>query len=161
MGLGIAIKAFFKALKNRESAERFIKDTPALQIKEVVDDAHLRLLASLQRSGRLVDFLKEDISKFSDAQVGAAVRKIHADCSKSLEEMITLRAVFEEAEGTQVTVPTGYDPSEVKVTGRVSGSPPFKGILRHKGWRAHKLSLPKQVGEHKRDVIAPAEVELP
>src|SRR5215831_3115113 len=34
----------------------------------------LQLLALLQREGRLVDFLAEDISGYDDASIGAAVR---------------------------------------------------------------------------------------
>ena len=37
----------------------------------------LRLLAILQREGRLLDFLLEDISSYQDAQIGVAVRDIH------------------------------------------------------------------------------------
>src|SRR5437867_4767902 len=37
------------------------------------DGAALRLLATLQQEGRLVDFLEEDIGPYSDEQIGAAV----------------------------------------------------------------------------------------
>src|SRR5947209_3736853 len=39
--------------------------------------APLRLLALLQREGRLLDFLLEDIQSYPDAHIGAAVRDIH------------------------------------------------------------------------------------
>lgn len=161
MGLGLAIKAFFRAFKDGEGARSFVggkeQEVPLL---EKGDYAHLRLLAMLQHSSRLIDFLQEDISSYTDGQVGAAVRKIHEQCHNNLEEVVTIRPVMEEKEGTKVTVPVGYDPSEIKVVGKVKGEPPFNGILRHKGWKAHKLSLPKQVAETKREVICPAEVEL-
>ncbi|MGV2334905.1 MAG UNVERIFIED_CONTAM: DUF2760 domain-containing protein [Planctomycetaceae bacterium] len=41
----------------------------------------ISLLATLQREGRLLDFLKEPIDAYSDAQIGAAVRDIHRDCA--------------------------------------------------------------------------------
>src|SRR5581483_11898321 len=44
----------------------------------------LRLLTLLQREGRLVDFLLEDIQAYDDAQVGAAVRDIHQKCQAAL-----------------------------------------------------------------------------
>src|SRR5262245_3785422 len=37
----------------------------------------LRLLALLQREGRLLDFLLEDIQGYGNDQIGAAVRDIH------------------------------------------------------------------------------------
>lgn len=165
MGLGLAIKCFFKAFKDSEAAEKFVsgeseKTTKKTTAKTKEDHSHLRLLHLLQNNGRFIDFLKEDISPFSDAQVGAVVRKIHEDCSKSLEDYITIRPVFEDKEGSSVTIPSGYDPSEVKIVGNVTGNTPLKGVLRHKGWKAHKLSLPKQLGENKEEVLAPAEVEV-
>src|SRR5690606_38389504 len=49
-----------------------------------------QLLAVLQRDGRLVDFLMEDIAPYGDAQVGAAVRSVHAGCRQVLEQYVTL-----------------------------------------------------------------------
>lgn len=165
MGLVLAVKAFCKALSHREEAERFVcgekvgdQSTQDLPAKE--DRSHLSFLYLMQHSGRLIDFLKEDISPYSDAQIGAAVRKVHADCGKSLEEYISIRPIFEGSEGVNISVPEGYDPSEVKVVGKVTGQAPYKGILRHKGWKAHKLSLPKKLSEFTGQVLAPAEVEI-
>src|SRR5258708_33455175 len=45
--------------------------------------APLRLLSVLQREGRLVDFLLEDIQAYPDAQVGSAVRYIHRQSQAS------------------------------------------------------------------------------
>lgn len=158
MSLGLAFKAFFKAWSHPKEAQEFI-DGPKQQI-ESVDHSHLRLLTLLQQGGRLVDFLKEDISTYSDAQVGAAVRKIHEECNKSLEEFVTIRPVMEENEGATVKVPMGYNPSTVKVVGKVKGDGPYTGVLVHKGWKAHKRSLPKKMGDHQSEVICPAEVEI-
>lgn len=159
MGLKLAFKAFCKALKDGPAAEEFLSEASGRK-KAPADLSHLRLLALLQRSGRLVDFLQEDISTFKDAQVGAAVRKIHADCRAALDDMVAIKPLFKEKEGDKVTLEAGYDPSEVRVVGNVKGAPPFEGLLRHKGWKAHKLSLPKQTAEVKRDVICPAEIEI-
>jgi hypothetical protein len=57
-------------------------------------------------------------------------------------------------------VAAGYDPSEVKLTGKVTGKPPYRGVLRHRGWRVRELSLPEALEGHDFGVIAPAEVEL-
>ncbi|WP_068469715.1 DUF2760 domain-containing protein [Candidatus Protochlamydia phocaeensis] len=159
MGLGLAFKAFMKAFKDPEKAKQFVEEQPPKQI-EAADQSHLRLLYYLQQAGRLIDFLKEDISAFSDAQVGAAARKIHQDSAQLLEELVTIRPLKSEPEGTMVQVPKGYDPSEIKVVGKIKGEPPFSGVLVHRGWKAHKRSLPKKTGEQATDVICPAEIEI-
>lgn len=156
--LKLAFQAFVKAFQQPEKGVLFLGDTS--QEQEAIDQSHLRLLALLQQSGRFIDFLKEDISSFSDAQVGAAVRKIHEDCSKCLEELVTIRPVMEESEGMALTISPGFDPATIKIVGNVKGEPPFKGTLVHKGWKAHKRSLPKKTGEQLSDVIFPAEVEV-
>ena len=158
MSLGIAIKAFLKAFKNPKKAQEFLSEEKPLLPS--TDASHLRLLCMLQQSARLIDFLKEDISSFDDAQVGAAVRKIHQDCSKTLEDFVTIRPVLEEMEGSKVHLPKGYDSTKIKVVGKVKGEPPYNGVLVHKGWKAHKRSLPKQVAEPTLDVLCPAEVEV-
>ena len=120
----------------------------------------LSLLALLQREGRLVDFLEQDIASFSDAEIGAATRVVHEGCRKALRSHAKISPVRAEEEGATVTLPAGYSPAEVKLSGNVQGSAPYKGILRHRGWRAADLVLPTPVKGHDPHVIAPAEVEL-
>ena len=115
----------------------------------------IALLALLQREGRLVDFLKEDIADYTDEQIGAAVRAVHKGCRKVIAERVALEAVLEGDEGGPVRVDAGFDPDEIRLTGAVGGAPPIKGTLRHPGWRATKLDLPRAAGR----VVAPAEVE--
>lgn len=160
MSLLIAIKSFIKAWKEPEKAESFLKEQSTIEHSTPNDFSHLRLLALLQQSGRLIDFLKEDIKDFTDAQVGAAVRQIHQDCSKSLEELVTIRPLMPEKEGTTITVPQGYNPTVIKISGKVRGEPPYKGVVVHQGWKAHKHSLPKKMGEQINEVICPAEIEV-
>lgn len=159
MRLFIAIKAFVKALKDPQAGNNFLADTKN-KGGEKADATHLRLLLQLQQSGRFIDFLKEDISSFNDAQVGAVVRDIHAGCSQHLEDVVTIRPIFEEDEGSEITVDSDYDASEVRLFGNIKGKAPFKGVLRHKGWKAHKHSLPEQLGEQKKEILAPAEIEV-
>lgn len=159
MGLMLAFKAFFKAFQEPDQAKQFVEGTKSVTAQET-DASHLRLLHYLQETGRLVDFFKEDIASFTDAQVGAAVRKIHQDCRQVLEELVTIRPLKEENEGAVINIPKGYDPSEIKLVGKVRGEPPFSGVLIHRGWKAHKRSLPKQIGELTKGVISPAEVEI-
>jgi hypothetical protein len=120
----------------------------------------LQLLALLQREGRLVDFLEQDIASFGDAEIGAAARMVHEGCRKALLSHAKLAPVRREDEGAKVTLQAGFNAAEVKLIGNVTGSAPFNGVLRHRGWRAAELSLPTPVAGHDASVIAPAEVEL-
>jgi hypothetical protein len=121
----------------------------------------LHLLAVLQRQGRLVDFLSENLDAYEDDQIGAAVRGIHENCRKVISKNLSLEAVIDGVEGEEVTIEEGFDPAAVKLTGNVTGQPPFKGILRHKGWRTHNIELPVLSDAQDAAVIAPAEVEIP
>ncbi len=120
----------------------------------------LQLLALLQREGRFVDFLQQDVAGFSDADVGAAARVVHEGCRKALRQHAKISAVRAEEEGASVTIAEGYDAQEVKLIGNVSGKPPYKGKLQHRGWRVSDLVVPVPTKDHDASVVAPAEVEL-
>jgi hypothetical protein len=108
----------------------------------------------------LIDFLKEDVSSFSDEQVGAAVRQIHEGCGKVLERYFKVEALASVSEGESLTVPKGFDPSEYQMSGQVAGEAPYTGNLVHKGWKASALSLPERSSSLNGMVICPAEVEV-
>lgn len=124
------------------------------------NDAAVQILAILQRDGRLVDFLLEPIDGYSDAQIGAAVRDIHRGCSKALEEYLRIEPVRAESEQASIEVPAGFDPSAIRLVGNVAGPPPFRGTLRHRGWRTREVKLPALPSAADPLVIAPAEVEI-
>jgi hypothetical protein len=131
------------------------------QPPQVSPQSAVQMLAILQRDGRLVDFLREDLHPYSDDQIGAAVRSIHQGCQAALQEHLDLRPIFEEAEGAEVPVPANFDPKAIRLTGNVSGSPPFKGTLRHHGWRVVRIDLPQLTTLQEKDwILAPAEVEI-
>ncbi|HET9594276.1 MAG TPA: DUF2760 domain-containing protein, partial [Anaeromyxobacteraceae bacterium] len=46
------------------------------------ESSALHVLHLLQRDGRLVDFLSEDLNGFSDAEIGAAARTVNEGCRK-------------------------------------------------------------------------------
>lgn len=131
---------------------------PAPQVRP--SDGALQILGLLQRDSRLIDFLMEDISAYSDDQVGAAVRTLHDQCRDSLNRYLRLAPVIDAVEGSFTKLETN-DPATVKLLGNVpvSGKAPG-GILRHKGWRAEKIDLPPAPPSQSVTVIAPAEVEV-
>ena len=121
----------------------------------------LHLLSLLQREGRLVDFLAENLKDYDDAQIGAAVRNIQENCQKALQKYLKIEAVIDKEEGEEISLEKGFDPSAIKLTGNVTGEPPFKGALQHRGWRVGRLDLPTLSGSPDPTIIAPAEVEVP
>jgi len=120
----------------------------------------LQLLALLQIEARLIDFLFEDIGGASDAQVGLGVREIHKKAAAVLKKHLSIEAVLPKSEGESVTVSKGFDPSAIRLTGQVTGEPPFTGTLQHPGWRVKEVKLPATADGHDHTVLQPAEVEL-
>jgi Domain of unknown function (DUF2760) len=118
-----------------------------------------QVLALLQRDGRLIDFLMEDLAAYPDAQIGAAVRDVHSGCREMMSRYLTLTPVFDGEEGSRVTIERGTDPARVKVVGNVTDSPPVQGVLRHRGWEVSRMELPPLQGTG-LTIIAPAEVEV-
>jgi hypothetical protein len=136
------------------------RESLAPKLREAPTDAALQLLGLLQREGRLVDFLQEDMSAYTDAQVGAAARVVHDQCKRALDAHLRLERIRTESEGSRISVPKGFEPSTLRLLGNVVGEPPFSGALAHAGWRATHIELPKLSEGHDVQVIAPAEVEL-
>jgi hypothetical protein len=178
--LALAFQVFFRVLFNAVFASRVQRlgpgtredaqpaevkpqagpSVPAAALRELPSQSALQLLGLLQREGRLVDFLQEDIAGYSDAQIGAVARVVHGQCRKALLTHVTLERIRSEVEGQRVTLAPGFSASEVRLVGQVAGEPPFTGALTHAGWRAAKIELPKLSEGHDVNVIAPAEVEL-
>jgi hypothetical protein len=120
----------------------------------------LAFLALLQREGRLVDFLQESLDEYEDSDIGASVRDIHRGLRKVLGDYFKIEPVMPGQEDDPVNVPKGFDPGEVRLVGDVTGQPPFKGVLRHHGWRVVEVKLPTLSEGVDRHVLAPAEVEI-
>jgi hypothetical protein len=120
----------------------------------------LHLLSVLQREGRLMDFLSENLEEYDDDQIGAAVRSIHENCKKSMSKYLTSEAIIKESEGEDITILPGFDPAAIKLTGNVTGDPPFKGIVRHRGWKVSKIEMPVLSGGYDPNILSPAEVEI-
>ncbi len=120
----------------------------------------LRLLGVLQRDARLLDFLMEDIRAYGDEDVGRAVREIHGKCQATLQKHLLLEPVLPQKEEEAVAVPAGFDPSAIRLTGNVTGQPPFSGTLKHAGWRVRELKLAPPPEGQDEFVLMPAEVHL-
>ena len=152
----LALRSFWLILTDPAFASRV---EPLLSRAPTGPD--LRVLAVLQRDGRLIDFLEEDLDGYADAQIGAAVRDIHRGCRKSLHDYLTIEPIIDAAEEQRVTVPGDFDPAAIRLVGNVNGSPPFQGVLKHHGWRVKSVQLPVlPVTRDETSVLSPAEVEI-
>lgn len=181
--LGIAVAVFFRALGDSQFAgrvSRLLESTesptaapavvaagapaipkPVELPPERLHASALNLLAMLQREGRLIDFLQEDLAAFPDADVGAAARAVHAGCRQVLSQCLALEPVLKEAEGASVTVAAGFDANRIRLTGNITGNGPFRGAVKHHGWATTAVRLPAISTVLDPRVLAPAEVELP
>jgi hypothetical protein len=161
--LGLAIRFFYKMLADPALAARvpplLLPPEPPKPPKRSGES--LRLLALLQREGRVLDFFLEDIEGASDEQIGAGVRELQKKAQGVIKERLVLEPVLPQNEGDSVEVPRGFDASAIRVTGNVSGQPPFHGRLVHRGWRVKDFNLSAPPPGHDEFVVAPAEVELP
>jgi hypothetical protein len=163
--LGLAWQAFSRVLGDAATAERvrpvLVPPPPVPPKPPRLSSEPVRALALLQREARLLDFFLEDISGAPDETLVAGVRDLHRKAQKALREHLTLEPVLDKEEGATVEVPVGFDPSAIRVTGNVTGNPPFRGALMHHGWRVKAYNLPAPPAGQDDLVLAPAEVELP
>src|SRR5262249_525678 len=98
--LSYAFRCFFSVLSKgevqaeiaREVGAELTQPTPAFAEAPVVEspalksaDRAVQMLALLQRDGRLIDFINEDIAPYQDAQIGAAARDVHESCRKAID----------------------------------------------------------------------------
>ena len=163
----LAWRAFLRTFSDPEFAAlvgRGELPAPTAEIKpalrETAPESALQLLGLLQQEGRFVDFLEENVSGYSDAEIGGAARVVHEGCRKALRAHLTVAPVRSELEGSRLTLPPGFDPAMVRLTGKVVGSPPFSGILMHRGWQVTEVKLPRLAEGHDVRILVPAEVEL-
>lgn len=123
-------------------------------------DGALQILGILQRDSRLIDFLMEDISAYSDDQVGSAVRTLHDQSRESLNRYLQLTPVIDGVEGSFTKLDSN-DPAAVKLLGNVPASGKASGgVLRHRGWKAEKIDLPPLPPSQTNSILAPAEIEV-
>lgn len=160
-------KTFEAALRDVEGrlAVEQNKKTQSVAATEVEAQV-VQFLSQLQERGRFVDFLMQDVQTFSDEQVGRAARVVHQGCRTVVQELFTLTPVTSDAEGQTVSVDAG-EADRFRLVGSISGTPPYRGRLLHRGWRTAKVNLPTRVEKalHGTEslpgyVVVPAEVEL-
>jgi hypothetical protein len=104
--ISLAISAFWQIIFNGEFAQGVLRlrrgaspeqpepmAKPAALLQETGPAAALQLLGLLQRDGRFIDFIQEDVAGFSDADIGAAARVVPEGCRTVMREHFTLKPV--------------------------------------------------------------------
>jgi Domain of unknown function (DUF2760) len=159
----IVLALSFSALPQRALPSEAPKaiQPPALAANQAEAEI-VAFLGLLQEKGRLIDFLMEDLAGYEDKQIGAAARTVHQGCRQVLNENFKIIPIAEAEEGSRITVPVGYAADEYRLSGKISGNPPFTGTLVHKGWKTESVKLPRilKADEKRLPSIAPAQVEL-
>ncbi len=156
----IVEKPIEKIVEVEKIVERIVEVEVEPKLKTSTPDSALQLLSLLQQDARFIDFMQEDLKGFADADIGAAARVIHEGGQKVLNEYFTFVPVRAEEEESRITLPQGFNASEVRLTGNVVGEAPFNGTLIHRGWKVTNVKLPKLAEGHDVHIIAAAEVEL-
>ncbi|HEY2383428.1 MAG TPA: DUF2760 domain-containing protein [Terriglobia bacterium] len=162
------IKLAWRVLIHGSYASDVVEGLSELQAKRAKaamppERAHasaLVLLSALQREGRFIDFIRQDVTGFSDEDIGAAGRIVHAGCRKVLDQFFKFQPASSGSEGQALTVPAGFDAQRIRLTGNVTGQPPFRGTLKHHGWVVTDIHVPEISEALDPRVAAPAEVEL-
>ncbi|MFN2356900.1 MAG: DUF2760 domain-containing protein, partial [Desulfotignum sp.] len=118
--LGVVLAPVFKTRLPAQPA----KPLPKAGKKDFLDqkieqDRRQRLflhsLSVLQREGRLLDFFDEDLGRYEDDQIGAAVRSIQEDCKRAMKKYIDPRPVVDSNEGQPITIPPGFDMDAITI----------------------------------------------
>ncbi len=182
MSLGLAVRAFFLVLFNREVAQRVrtaleipssgpslaldkqSAPAPAIAPKQVdvlpKRSESLTLLSALQREARWIDLVMEPLDSFEDAQIGAAAREVLRDCQKVLGRIFAIEPLATLDEGDTLEVPDSPSAGMYRLTGAVA-SKSARGTITHRGWQATKCELPKWTGAvSESKILAPIEIEV-
>ena len=179
LGLGIALGSFLKCLFNRDFSEAVksmalkgeyrlkpkvkkavVKsEEPSSQEMGDFELGAIQILSDMQKKGRLIDFLEEDLSQYGDEDIGSSVRSIHDGCKGVLSKVLIKEKILDQEEESAVRVNKDHDIHAMKLSGRVSENFPLKGVLVHPGWRVNEVKLSRKP-EKARPILAPAEIEI-
>lgn len=183
MRLGLALRAFWIALFDRDAGERIaiLLDSPGDSLVEQppaatstresaartppqtkslpAQNPAITLLATLQRDARLIDLIYENLDQYQDAQVGAAARPCLKQCRQSLDRILKIEKLVAATENDTVPVPADAAVSRFRWIGESPVGKTSTAKLVHPGWQAASIQLPQWNGQvEDAEIIAPAQV---
>lgn len=182
MAIGLAFKAFFAVLFNRNAADAVRRAlaapnataeitaakpapapkpaAPAVTAPQSARSDALTLLSTLQREARLLDLVYEPLDSFDDAQIGSAARQVLSEAHKALDRMFAIEPLSSDGEGSEIDVPKPIAPIRCKLVGRGIESA-ARGCVVHRGWKAGRCQVPSWNGSRDDSlVLAPVEIEV-
>lgn len=139
-------------------------DLPSAEIKTkeskretLISDDLLVFLRLLQEEGRLIDFLKQDITTYDDSQVASASRVVHRGCSSIINKYLSIATVIDSEENSTIDFPKDLLDGSIKVQGK-NGE---KIRVIHQGWKLISANIPEIVRDLDAEelLIVPAEGE--
>jgi hypothetical protein len=137
---------------------------PAASPEAAVEAGVVQFLARMQEKGRLVDFLMDDITPYSNEQIGVVARVVHQGCREVVRSAFDIEPVHRGQERDAVELPGDFDAAAYRLVGKVPEQAPYRGTVLHRGWRATRISLPRVTeaarGSESRKIIAPVDVEV-
>ncbi len=119
-----------------------------------------QLLSILQKKGRLLDFLSQNLDHYSNDQVANVARVVHDQCKKALYSYCEIKPIYSDKENSEITIEENYDKYSVDLIGNVNQQKKMTGKLIHQGWKVEKITLPNVALETNLDILQPAEVEV-
>lgn len=125
----------------------------------------VQLLSVLQKQGRLIDFLMEDIGEVEDEQVASAARVVHSGCQDVLHKYFSILPIRNESEGQGLQVFEEEVDKSIELQGDCDPKQKSTAILLHKGWKNENVQLPTLTKEKQKllidnQILYPAQAEI-
>jgi hypothetical protein len=129
-----------------------------------VEAGVVQFLARMQEKGRLVDFLMDDITPYSNEQIGVVARVVHQGCQEVVRAAFDVRPVHAGQERDALVLAGDFDAAAYRLVGKVPEQPPYQGVVLHRGWKVTRITLPRVTetarASEARKIIAPVDVEI-
>lgn len=137
--------------------------SPRIAQEDALARANLvQFVAQLQKKGRFLDFVMDDITPYSNEDVGNVARIVHQGCQEVIRSYLDPAPLHEGEEQSEVTLAADYDGQAYRLLGQPPESGPVSGKLLHPGWRSRSLQLPRisdPQAPGAQEILAPAEIE--
>ena len=185
MSIGLACRAFWKALTDQPSARSIAialdgqadaSDSPLNPRQldgpvtdesfagEVESPAYVKnqqnpavaLIAAMQREARLLDLVFEDLDSYGDDQVGSAARPVLKSTRTVLQRILGVERLIDSNENASVEIPAAASPTRYQAVDGATAT--GTRTVVHPGWRAAKTELPTYTGPAEdAEVLSPVQ----
>ncbi len=155
LGKKVALKAGSDAEFAKKVEELFVPPPPPKPSGEAV-----RLLGILQREARLIDFLMENITPYSDEQVGAVRAGYSPEGTSRDQEACPVGAGFAPGRRSRRDGPDRVRSLSDSIGRKCDRPTSIQGYIGTRRLRTKSFDIPKPAEGQDEFVLMPAEVEL-